>query len=167
MVSQGQFAPPPPPPRRPGVKRGAHHPRLRGWMAADLPPRHPGLGERLRHLVFGRLRAADDRHHRAQAGLPAGPEELRELRLLVAHNPLTLTARRSAYLGAEIFGTQAACVTWWWPTANMFICPAFPRSMCRRSVGGRLGASTDGGQDDSWCRCDCLHLRPDMGQVIA
>src|SRR6516225_12120855 len=103
VVSQGQFAPPPPPPRRPGVKRGAHHPRLRGWMAADLPPRHPGLGERLRHLVFGRLRAADDRYHRAQAGLPAGPEELRELRLLVAHNPLTPTARRSAYLAAEIW----------------------------------------------------------------
>src|SRR5215469_4243830 len=111
MVSQGQFAPPPPPPRRPGVKRGAHYPRPRSWMAADLPPRHPGLGERLRHLVFGRLRAAGDRHHRAQAGLPASPEELRELRLYVTHIPFAPTTCRSAFPGAEIFGTQAVFVT--------------------------------------------------------
>jgi hypothetical protein len=108
VVSQGQFAAAPPPPRRPGVKRGAHHPRPRGWMAADLPPRQPGSGERLRDLVFGHLRTADDSYHRPQAGLPAVPEELRELRLLVAHNPLTSTARRSAYLRAEIFRSRVA-----------------------------------------------------------
>jgi hypothetical protein len=66
-------------------------------MVADLPPRHPGFGERLRHLVFGQLRAANDGHHRPQAGLPAGLEELSELRLLVAHNPLTPPEHRSAY----------------------------------------------------------------------
>ena len=87
VVSQGQFAAAPPPPRRPGVQRGAHHPRPRSRMAADLPPRHPGSGERLRHLVFGQLRAADDRHHRPQAGLPARLEELRELRLARCSQP--------------------------------------------------------------------------------
>jgi hypothetical protein len=61
-------------------------------MTADLPPRRPGSSERLRHLVFGQLLAAGDRHHCPQAGLPAGLEEVSELRLLVAHNLLTLPA---------------------------------------------------------------------------
>ena len=69
-----------------------------GWRRPS--PRRPGFGERLGDLVFGQLRAADDCHHRPQAGLPAGPEELRELRLLVAHTPLT-PPPRSAYLRAE------------------------------------------------------------------
>jgi hypothetical protein len=39
----------------------------------------PRLGERLRHLVFGQLRPANDRHYGPQAGLPAVLEEVREL----------------------------------------------------------------------------------------
>jgi hypothetical protein len=58
-----------------------------GRMTADLPPRHPGSGERLRNLVFGQLLAADDGDHRPQARLPAGMEELSELHLLAAHTP--------------------------------------------------------------------------------
>jgi len=58
-------------------------------MLADLPPRRPGAGECLGYLVFGLRAGAGHGHHRADAGLPAGMEELRELGLLASHNPLT------------------------------------------------------------------------------
>ena len=72
-------------------------------MTAELRPRRPGLTERLRHLVFGELRAADDRRYRPHARLPAGPEEVRDFRLLAAHNPLTLPAAELHTLRPEIF----------------------------------------------------------------
>ena len=56
-------------------------------MTAYRPPRHPGSSARPRHLILG-PRAADDRDDGPWAGLPAGPEEIRELRLPFAHNPL-------------------------------------------------------------------------------
>jgi hypothetical protein len=45
--------------------------------------------ECLGHLVLGLLRVADHGEHRPQAGIPAGLEELGELRLLLAHTRLT------------------------------------------------------------------------------
>jgi hypothetical protein len=53
VIGQRHFAAAPAPQRGPGVERGAHHPCLQGRMAADLPPRRPCPGERLRDLVFG------------------------------------------------------------------------------------------------------------------
>jgi hypothetical protein len=52
-----------------------------------------------RELARGDLEvaeAAHDSHHRPQVGLPAAPEELGELRLLVSHNPLTPAESRFA-----------------------------------------------------------------------
>src|ERR1017187_3551299 len=72
-------------------------PRPGAGMAADLPPRPPGTCECLGHLVLGLLRAADHGEHRPQAGIPAGLEELGELRLLLAHTRLTPCAPHSAY----------------------------------------------------------------------
>jgi len=86
VIGQRQLTCAAAPPRRPGIERGAHHPRPRRRMAADLPPGRPGPGDRLGDLILGEPHVAGAGGNRPQARIPARLEELGEPRLVMAHN---------------------------------------------------------------------------------
>jgi len=109
VTGQRQLTNTPAPPRRPGVERGTHHPGPGadgGGPSATTArpgrtPRPPGPRP---------VAAARARGHRPQARLPAGTEELGELRLFAAHNPLTHEAPRFAYRVWDSRPSQGAAV---------------------------------------------------------
>jgi hypothetical protein len=67
-------------------------------MPAYLAPGRPRPGKGLGDLFLSQLTVTDDRGHRSQAGIPAGPVEVRELVLLVPHTLQNAPASGSAYL---------------------------------------------------------------------